>query len=194
MDWDWNRACHLARLPLGSPEANDEWGAFQARLRLLAGRVAGSFGKSTAAADALASDVQAKLVSKPDRLCPTERTSTFDGWLFGVLKHQAIDNWRAMQRESKRVVVVDSDVLAGFPEPSRWSPDFQSEHLRKQALLLECCKKLEDMDQLVVSMKLEGRSSAEIGRVLRLSAGAVNTRYSRAKEELRRCAEEAHAS
>lgn len=117
MDWDWNRACHLARLPLGSPEANDEWGDFQARLRLLAGRVAGSFGKSTAAADALASDVQAKLVSKPDRLCPTERTSTFDGWLFGVLKHQAIDNWRAMQRESKRVVVVDSDVLAGFPDP-----------------------------------------------------------------------------
>jgi RNA polymerase sigma-70 factor (ECF subfamily) len=125
--------------------------------------------------------VQDAFLKAWQKLGGLEDPSRFGAWLCGIVRNAAIDQQRRMQRAPKGGVaptIIDSRVGAN---PSA-RLDGQERCLQIDAALGE----LDEVSRTVVVLRYyEGLSSKEIGELLGVSAAAVDTRLSRARDELR---------
>lgn len=95
-------------------------------------------------------------------------------WLYRVALNTAI-SWRRSQKRR-----VETMPLEAFDVPEDATLQELSAHLR--ALML----RLPVADQRLLSLYLDGFSSAEIGEMMQMSTTAVTTRIGRIKEKLRK--------
>lgn len=103
--------------------------------------------------------------------------SSFDAWLYGILRHVVIDAHRARSREAGRRNAIEASragpldhVLAG-------------EEARAVRAAFE---RLGEEDREVLELRVvAGLSAEEVGKVLKKRAGAVRMAQSRALERLR---------
>ena len=98
-------------------------------------------------------------------------------WLYRVALNTAI-SWRRHRRRQVETVPID-----GFDMPDDTA-------LREQAASLrELTARLPTDDRRMVQLYLDGFTSAEIGRLMKLSTTNVTTRMGRIKEKLRNMSE-----
>lgn len=96
----------------------------------------------------------------------------FDTWLIRILIRECI----AIQRRQARLTPVDA--LPDMPAPDR-PPDTRLA-LREALTLLP-----EKLSIVLVLYYMEGYDVAQVGRILHISAGAVCSRLSRGREQMR---------
>ena len=119
------------------------------------------------------------------------RLGTFRGWLFGIVRRQ-VARWRAQQHGEPRGTG-DTAVQAQLdqvPEPDDESKAIWESEYRLQRFRWAADRVREHVDaaswQAFWQTAVEGRSAAEVGAELGLSAGAVYTAKSRVLARVRR--------
>jgi RNA polymerase sigma factor (sigma-70 family) len=107
--------------------------------------------------------------------------SRFAAWLCGIVRNAAIDQQRRMQRAPIPGVastLIDSSAGA--------NPSAQLDHRELCLQIDSALAALDDVSRTAVVLRYyEGLSSNEIGELLGVSAAAIDTRLSRARDELR---------
>ena len=103
--------------------------------------------------------------------------SSFDGWLYGILRHVVIDAHRARSREAGRRQAVD---------PSKAGPLDHVLDGEEARAVRAAFERLGEEDREVLELRVvAGLSAEEVGKVLGKRAGAVRMAQSRALERLR---------
>lgn len=121
-------------------------------------------------------------------------------WLFTICKNKIIDHYRKKARDITQSMPEFTTPEGSFDEAEHWIPESQPGHWNIQqqptdskefyAILEQCRKKLQEMQQAVFSMKyLEDLDAAEICKVLNITASNYWVLIHRAKLQLRGCLE-----
>jgi len=100
----------------------------------------------------------------------------FEPWLFAIARHVALQAERTHRRKWARHVIQE---LSGIEGPSE-SPDV----IGKRHLTEALAKLPPAQRQVVWLARVEGMTSAEISRMIGVSAGAVKVRLHRAERKL----------
>jgi RNA polymerase sigma-70 factor (ECF subfamily) len=128
-------------------------------------------------------ETMARAVGRIDRF-EWRNDNSFDGWLYGILRHVVIDAHRARNRESGRREAVDG---------SRAGPLDHVLDGEEARAVREAFTRLGAEDREILELRVvAGLSAEEVGKVLGKRAGAVRMAQSRALERLRRELEQQH--
>jgi RNA polymerase sigma-70 factor (ECF subfamily) len=140
-------------------------------------KVAGTYARTPEDRQDLVQEMAAQLWRSFDRYDPAQRFST---WMYRVALNVAITHFRAETRKARTFVPAEDAVLAAAaaPEASTIEDDLR--------LLWQAVEGLGPLDRALVVLYADGRSYAEIGQVLGLTATNVGTKIGRIKEKLRR--------
>jgi RNA polymerase sigma factor (sigma-70 family) len=126
--------------------------------------------------------VQDAFVRAWQKLAELRRPERFGAWLCGIVRNLARDERRRCRRELRVRVEVSSVAQLGC------EPDPAAECSRKESdqRLAAALAQLDELSRAAVTLRYyEGVSSKEIGKLLDLSAAAVDMRLLRARQFLR---------
>ena len=103
----------------------------------------------------------------------------FEGWVFTLARHYLVDWWRSGQQLSAHLS--DDDLPLETPEAETVEPNMDVVSAVREAM-----ENLSEGDKQIIRVRdLEGASTfAEIGKELKITAGAARVRHMRALERL----------
>lgn len=111
------------------------------------------------------------------------RDGHFRGWLFQLVRNRLADEYRRLQRRGVRVPVIDDDQW----DEIGWTTALADDQSDALDALRKCLESVGGSFVDVLRKRLEGLSDAEIAAQLDMSIGAIQTRASRARDQLRDC-------
>ena len=134
------------------------------------------------AADDLTAEVFVRMVEKIDKYRP--RGKPFVAWLYTIARNLLTDYYRRRGRDAETLPLEDLP-LASPSNPS----DAAENHLAAECLGRAIRQLTEDQRLVVIGKFIEGRSNAEIARILEKTEGSVKSLQHRALAALRRVIE-----
>ena len=134
------------------------------------------------AADDLTAEVFVRMVEKIDRYRP--RGKPFIAWLYTIARNLLTDYYRKQGRDAENLPLED------LPLASSHNPGAEAERSLTAECLGRAIRQLTEDQRLVIIGKfIEGRSNAEIARILEKTEGSVKSLQHRALAALKRVIE-----
>ena len=135
----------------------------------------------------LAQDAFVRAYQNRTKFDPSQRFST---WLYAIATNLVKDRYRWRARHPQLSLDAESSVTGktfrdSLPEDEPLPHERLQAHERAEAVRRAVAALPEELRQPLILAEYEDRSHAEIGKILRCSAKAVETRIYRARQQLR---------
>jgi RNA polymerase sigma-70 factor (ECF subfamily) len=132
--------------------------------------------------------VQDCLVRALDGLAQRTGTAALRPWLFTIMHHQFVSNWRRRRRHARLFTDHLAAAAVTAREPSQdWSLATRD--------LIRCFDLLsEDQRQVMLLVAVEGLAYQDVATILRIPIGTVMSRLSRGRDALRTHMDGEHAA
>lgn len=129
------------------------------------------------------SDIFAEVFKNMDRY--ESSCGTLKGFVSTIAKRRAIDEYRKMLKLSGRTVSMDDDIAETLFTGD--TPELENEKISEKQLIWKAVRDLGEPDSVIlVQQFFYDKTADEIGKLLSMTASAVQKRSVRAREKLRK--------
>jgi RNA polymerase sigma-70 factor (ECF subfamily) len=109
----------------------------------------------------------------------------FRGWLYQIVRNKLADEYRRLRRQGVRVPIVDENVW----DEIGWTVAVKKDNEDALDAMRRCMEEVGGAFVSVLKERLQGKTDSEIAEQLNMTVGAIQTRASRGRDQLRECIE-----